>query len=342
MKFLHHLVVTSVFMFCACSYIIAQVPPPPIIADDSSKTENIIITKKNPVKEKLTVVIDGNDITVNGKPVEDFRSDDVNISKQDLPNVADMNFNFSPDATPFAMTMPDDHEMMMNDQLKNLHNQMKMHINANNAFLGVMSERTDEGAKIKDVTKASAAEKAGLKTGDIITKINDTIVAGPDDLYKIVGNHNPNDKIQITYLHDGKTLTAQAVLGKQNQMRVYSWNSPNENFNQDFSKKFNHNFSFAFNDDKPRLGITAQDTEDGNGVKITGIDDEDAIAAKEGLKEDDIITQINGKAINSTDDLKESMKDVKKGDTIKITFKRNNQSQTVNVRFPKELKTIDL
>ncbi|HEY1871715.1 MAG TPA: PDZ domain-containing protein, partial [Chitinophagaceae bacterium] len=94
--------------------------------------------------------------------------------------------------------------------------------------------------------------------------------------------------------------------------------------------------------DKPRLGISAQDTEDDKGVKIVNIDDDDSPAAKAGLKEDDIITQVNGKAITSTEDLKESLKDVKKGDTVKITYKRNNQIQTANVKIPKDLKTIDL
>jgi serine protease Do len=72
------------------------------------------------------------------------------------------------------------------------------------------------------------------------------------------------------------------------------------------------------------------------------MDDEDSPAAKAGLKENDIITQVNGKAIASVDDLRESIKDVKKGDTVKITYKRNNQTQTIDVKFPRELKTIDL
>ena len=93
---------------------------------------------------------------------------------------------------------------------------------------------------------------------------------------------------------------------------------------------------------KPRLGITAQDTENGNGVKITGIDDEDGAAAKAGLKENDIITQVNGKAINSTDDLRESVKDIKKGDTVKISYKRNNQTQSAEIKFPKDFKNYRL
>ncbi len=343
MNFLSRFLAISALSVIAGSVVNAQIappPPPPRIVDDSSKTENIIITKKNPVKEKITIIMDGNNVTVNGKPIDDFVSNDIDIRKSDVPDLGDMNLNFSDDGAPLNMVIPD--HPMMNDQFKNLHDQMKLHINANNAFLGVMSEKADGGAKITDITKASAAEKAGLKTGDIITKINDTTVNDPDDLYKIIGAHKPNDKVTVTYLRNGKTSTAQATLGRQNQVHVYSWNTPNENFSRDFNKNFNHNFSFTLNDDKPRLGITAQDTEEGNGVKITGIDDEDAVAAKAGLKEDDIITQVNGKAISAVDDLKTSMDGVKKGDTIKITFKRNGQTQTVDVKFPKDLKTIDL
>lgn len=346
MKFLHSLVVTPFFAFGIFAHVKAQAPPPPpLLTNDSSKTESITITKKNPSKEKLIVVIDSNNITINGKPVEDFKSDDIDITKNDLPDFGNMSLDFSGDNAPDILIAPhpaDPRMLMMNGQLRKLHEQMNTKVTSNNAFLGVMSEKNEQGAKITDITKASAAEKAGLKAGDIITKINDEAVKGPDDLYKIIGKHKPADNVTITYLRDGKTSTAKVVLGKSNQMHVYSWNAPNSDFSKDFNKDFNHNFSLSWNDDKPRLGITAQDTEDGNGVKVTGIDDEDAAASKAGLKEDDIITQVNGKTITSVDDLKESMKDVKKGDTVKITYKRNNQTQTADVKFPKELKSVDL
>jgi serine protease Do len=48
----------------------------------------------------------------------------------------------------------------------------------NRALLGVVSEKNDNGAKITSVTKESAAEKAGLKKDDIITKVGDTKIEG--------------------------------------------------------------------------------------------------------------------------------------------------------------------
>ena len=70
--------------------------------------------------------------------------------------------------------------------------------------------------------------------------------------------------------------------------------------------------------------------------------DEDEPAGKAGIKEDDIITAINGKAITSLDILKDAMKDVKDGDSLKFDILRDGKAQTINVKFPKELKTTDL
>jgi serine protease Do len=298
--------------------------------NQNSNDESIIIHKKDSSKEKITVVIDGDNITVNGKPIDDFSSNDIDIIKQKR----DMDDN---DMRVFGYggNMP---MMQRAPRIEAFRDDMMRKINSNSAFLGVMTEETEKGAQVTDVTDSSAAEKAGLKEGDIITKIGDDKITGPDDLYKAVGKHKPDEKVLITFLRDGKQSTVNASLGKSNQVRVYSWNTPG-GFN--FNKDFNHNFSFAFSD-KPHLGISAQDTEDGNGVKVVDIDDEDSPAAKAGLKEGDIITQVNGKTITSTDDLRQSIKDVKKGDTVKITYKRSNQTQTVEIKLPKDLKTIDL
>ena len=115
-------------------------------------------------------------------------------------------------------------------RIRTFNNDMMRKIKTNSAFLGVMSEKTEQGAKITDVTEESAAEKAGLKEGDVITKINNSTVTGPDDLYKVVGQLKPDDKVTITYLREGKQQTAQAVLGKSDQVKVYSWNSPDGQF----------------------------------------------------------------------------------------------------------------
>jgi len=92
---------------------------------------------------------------------------------------------------------------------------------------------------------------------------------------------------------------------------------------------------------KPRLGIRAQDTEDGKGVKVLSVDDE-STAEKAGIKEGDVITEFDGKKISSTDELVDAARDAKDKAAFKITFNRDGKSQSVEVKTPKKLKTANL
>jgi serine protease Do len=98
--------------------------------------------------------------------------------------------------------------------------------------------------------------------------------------------------------------------------------------------------NFSYNR-KPRLGLEIQDLEEGRGVKILDVDS-DTPASKAGLQKDDVITDIDGAAIASVDDLRAKLKDVKEGDSFKITYRRNGNTQTADIKFPKKLKTADL
>lgn len=303
-----------------------------LLAQDSSSgitkniEEKIIIRKKNNRTEKVTIVLDGDKMTVNGKPVDDFVSEDVEISRGE--------------ENPFEVPMPPGREMFNQDFMREL--------GGNKAFLGVMTRKTDDGAVITNVTDESPADKAGLKEDDVIIKVEKETVTGPDDLYKAIGKFKPKDKVSITYKRDGKENTIKAELEEGNQMRVFSFNNKGDN---GLDRNFNFTMpeipgldglrGFGGWDNKPRLGLQVQDTENGKGVKVLEAEEESA-AENAGLKEDDIITKVNGKDINSVDDLKESIKDVKDGDTIKVNYLRDGKSQSVDVKFPKELKTIDL
>jgi len=285
------------------------------------KDETIVIRKKGDSKEKYTIVVDGDNITINGKPVENFKGDGVEV----LHNEDNMIW-----AGPGAFTfkgMP--------------HGGMKMFggdnffMRGNKAFLGVVSEKADEGVKIKEVTKESAAAKAGLKEGDIITKVGDTKIDDADDLYEAVGKYNPDDKVAITYKRDGKENTTTATLEKSKQMNL------SFNYNNDDFKHIGPGVRAFGWSGKPRLGMQVQDTDEGKGVKVLDVDD-DTPAEKAGIKEDDIITDVNGKAVNSVDELRDAVKELKEGDVIKLNYKRNNQSQSAEIKIPKKLKTSDL
>ncbi|NKE60899.1 PDZ domain-containing protein [Lentzea sp. PSKA42] len=73
--------------------------------------------------------------------------------------------------------------------------------------LGVKVESVEEGAKISEITPGGAAEKAGLKAGDVITKFGDRRIDESDTLVAAVRSKAPGDKVTIT-LSDNKTVEA--------------------------------------------------------------------------------------------------------------------------------------
>jgi putative serine protease PepD len=68
------------------------------------------------------------------------------------------------------------------------------------------------GAQVQDVTAGSAAEKAGLEKGDIITKIDDTLITGADSLVATVRSYRPGDQVSVSYDRGGETKTADLTL----------------------------------------------------------------------------------------------------------------------------------
>ena len=69
------------------------------------------------------------------------------------------------------------------------------------------------GAAVKSVTPDGGADKAGIKAGDVITKVDDTAVESADALVATIRSSDPGGKIQVTYVRDGKSSTVTVTLG---------------------------------------------------------------------------------------------------------------------------------
>ena len=88
------------------------------------------------------------------------------------------------------------------------------------AFLGVSMGNVDAdgGVTVAAVYKGTAAAEAGLKTGDIITKVDNKTITSAANVTEAVRSHKVGDKINITYKRDGKESTVEATLGTDNNV----------------------------------------------------------------------------------------------------------------------------
>ena len=69
-----------------------------------------------------------------------------------------------------------------------------------------------EGVYVNEVSDASAAQEAGLKKGDVITKFDGKKVTKMSELQEAITQHSPGDKVAVNYTRDKKTRTATVTL----------------------------------------------------------------------------------------------------------------------------------
>ena len=154
-----------------------------------------------------------------------------------------------------------------------------------------------QGFYINKVTKNSGAEKSGLTKGDVIIKLDEQNIATFADLSGYINTKRPNDKVQVTFMRDGKTKIVPVVLSK------------NEFFNAEFKGIELENIEAA---DKKKFKIDY-------GVRIKSINSQN-------LKqyEDELL----GNIILSIDNVKAT--DV---ETVSKLLSKKEENQTVRIEM---------
>ena len=330
---------------------------------------------KTDVDVNMTVVVDGNKVTINGKEVDE-NDPRLQIEGKGNKRIILKKLDKQPriivegrplNSLDLGKGLPLDGDIIINENGEDnfdiiVPNEPK----TNQAFLGVVTEQTEQGAKINQVSEESPAAKAGLKEGDIITKVNDIKIDGPASLYDAIGKSKPEDKVTISYIRSGKTNTLVASLAKnKNTMQYYNFSSPEGQGGPSFDitpkQYFDPNtrklqpgqrgFSFIPNfpgmegmtipgfEKKPKLGISIEDLEEGKGVKIKAIQ-EGSPADKAGLKVGDIITSIDKDEVKEVNDIKGQYFEA--GQSIKVVIFRDKASKTIEVKIPKKINSADL
>ena len=191
-------------------------------------------------------------------------------------------------------------------------------------FLGVSDQGDDDedeaGVEVS-ITKNSAAEKAGLRKGDVLLKLNDTEILDFEDINDFMDYTKPGDKVQVTYERAGKKETVEATLGEHKSWDWKEWNQGNMDW-----KDFNINV----NEKEACLGVYTQATGmgDDQGARINGFTDESA-AVEAKMLESDVITAVNGMRVKGHNDLWNEIAKYNPGDKVKVEYLRSGKSEAI-------------
>ena len=308
---------------------------------DPTETETIVITRVGDTKDKTVIEINGDKITVNGKPVND-KDGNITVNRMKFKDAEGLNTTVA--GRPMGRAV-----------LRSM-----SYADENRAMLGVSTEKTEGGVEVQDVTEESAAEKSGIKEDDVITKIDDKKIEDPDQLSAAIKAHKPGDKVTVTFLRDKKEQKVTAELTKWKGGGTVNIFGPEGNLNMDLGdmnlrelsvprvqgQPFGgfapgQSFGWSWNGSGPKLGLSVQDTDDGKGVKVIEVDG-DSNAGKAGVEEDDLITEVNGKAVNGADEMAKMVKENKDKVSIQLKIQRDGKTQNIEVKMPRKLKSADL
>ena len=146
-----------------------------------------------------------------------------------------------------------------------------------------------DGIYITDVTKDGAALQAGIKSGDIIRKINGAEVTVGSELQEQLSNFRPGDKVKVTYSRNGSEKTVEVTL--KNSAGNYDIVKPAAMID-----KLGADLETLDPKKAKDLGLSG-------GIVVRKIND-GALNDQTRMRDGFIITKVNGKEVKTLDDLK--------------------------------------
>ncbi len=179
------------------------------------------------------------------------------------------------------------------------------------ASLGLPKRR---GELVQTVQDDSPAARAGLKPGDIVTKVNGKDVTGEQTVSFLVANMEPGAQVPVELLRDGKRLALNVTLGKRPseaelQQQTQTFDPDSEEpmapgaSNETIEQKLGLQVIPMTAAIARSLGVPAET----QGVVIAAVDP-NADAARKGLRRGDIVLSANYQAVASVEALAEQVK----------------------------------
>lgn len=218
--------------------------------------------------------------------------------------------------------------------VKKIVNDFKEYGAVQRGYVGVNFREVDEaireeykiddihGLFVFDVVKDGAAAAAGIKKGDIITKVEGQTIYSSSDLQERVARLNPGDKLKLTYKRDGKerdvTVTLKAREAKKSSVDEEVSASATEIFN-----KLGASFTPASDAQKKKFGVNS-------GVVITQVH-RGGMFEYFGVEKGLVVTHVNGKPVNNVDEVESALGSTRRN-IVRITGV--SEAGTVEFNFP--------
>ncbi len=172
-----------------------------------------------------------------------------------------------------------------------------------------------EGVLVNEVFENDPAARAGIKPGDIITKVDGKPVDTPNALSRLIAGIEPGAAANIEVVRDSRRLVLSVPLSERRETAVVASVPPSRT--------------------EVKLGIDVQDLnaelaekfklKDTKGVLIAKVD-QGSIAQAEGLREGDLIKEVNRNEVSSVSEFSAAVARVRRGETVLLRVMRETRA----------------
>lgn len=158
------------------------------------------------------------------------------------------------------------------------------------------------GAYIAAVQRDGAADRAGIKPGDVILEINNKKIKDVSELQQVINRYRPGDEISVTVKRKGKEKQFDVTLrNTQGSTEIITGGQILEELGAKFEKLSEQEMS--------RVGVS-------HGVKIVRLDE--GMLSNAGIREGFIITYVEGKKVKSVQDIKSVFSQAPEGARVEV------------------------
>ncbi|MCS0611185.1 Do family serine endopeptidase [Massilia kyonggiensis] len=187
------------------------------------------------------------------------------------------------------------------------------------SFADAFKLDSPDGALVSNVERGGAADKAGLKSGDVIRKVNGQPIVSGGDLSAMVSVAKPGDKLALEVWRDGKVVQLNATLGNANDKP--------DPYDRD---------NLAGNDGGAKLGLALRPLDPVERRQVglaSGLVIEDAGGAAEaaGVQPGDLLLAVNGKPVSSVAQVREVVG--KSSKSVALLIQRGDEKIFIPVRI---------
>lgn len=189
----------------------------------------------------------------------------------------------------------------------------------NQGFADSFKLESPEGALVATIEKNGPADKAGLKSGDVVRKLNGQSIVASGDLPAMLSIAKPGDKVALDVWREGKIVRINATLGNASDKAAPVEQASAANANS-----------------SAKLGLALRPLDPmerrQSGLN-TGLVIEDAggAAASAGVQPGDVLLSVNGRAVNSIDEVRDVVGKASK--SVALLIQRGGEKIFIPVRI---------